>query len=56
VADPLLVDPENGDCHLAAGSPAIDTGQPIDGLESDFDGQPRPQGSGIDIGAFEYPG
>lgn len=53
VADPLLVAPDDGDCHLSAGSPAIDVGADIAGLGDDFDGVVRPQGAGIDIGAFE---
>jgi hypothetical protein len=54
VADPDLVDPESGDCHLAPGSPAIDAGATIESLLTDFDRVARPQGKGIDIGAFEY--
>jgi hypothetical protein len=53
VADSQLVDPPQGDCHLSAGSPAIDTGAVIAGLVDDFDGETRPQGAEIDIGAFE---
>lgn len=51
-----LVDAANGNFHLAAGSPAIDTGTNVSssGVTSDFDGQPRPQGGGYDIGAFEH--
>jgi cysteine-rich repeat protein len=30
-ADPVLVDPEAGDVHLAVGSPAMDAGNPVDG-------------------------
>jgi hypothetical protein len=54
IADPLLVDGENGDLHLREGSPAIDRGIAVDELTVDFDGAARPQGQGIDIGAFEY--
>ncbi len=42
--DPLFVDPENGDFHLQAGSPAIDRGTDA-GL---------PAVDAPDIGAFEY--
>lgn len=54
VADPRFVAPEAGDYHLDRGSPAIDGGREIEGLGDDFDGVPRPQGAGIDIGAFEF--
>jgi len=46
-ADPMLVDPANGDYHLAWNSPAIDTG--IDTGLIPF------SGSAPDIGAFETP-
>jgi hypothetical protein len=42
-----------GDYHLQAGSPAIDTGTAMGAPLFDFDGDPRPQGCGIDIGADE---
>jgi PKD repeat protein len=50
-----FVDARSGDLHLA--SPivtVVDQGVAIAGLSDDFDGQPRPQGAGIDIGADEY--
>ena len=40
VADPFFVDPANGDYHLAAGSPAIDSGSCI--TTEDFELDPRP--------------
>jgi len=45
-ADPLFVDPENGDFHLTEDSPCIDTGD----LESD----PDPDGTRADMGAFYF--
>jgi hypothetical protein len=56
VADPQFVDPEHGDFRLKNTSPAIDAGT-MEGWypTTDFYGNPRPQGRGIDIGAIEYP-
>ncbi len=47
-ADPLFADPVNGDYHLLAGSPCIDTGDPATsvGLE------PLPNGGIINMGAY----
>ncbi|MBC8231637.1 hypothetical protein H8E77_18970, partial [bacterium] len=53
-ADPLFVDPENGDFHLTVDSPCIDTGTLEGSPEFDFEGDPRPQGDGVDMGADEY--
>ena len=56
--DPMFVDADNHDFHLASGSPCIDAGDPntpqyvLDGL--DLDGNPRVVGQRIDIGPFEY--
>jgi len=50
--DPLFADPVAWDYHLAAGSPAIDTGLNA-GVATDIDGDPRPMGDGYDIGADE---
>jgi hypothetical protein len=42
------------DYHLSATSPAIDNGVPVTDVTTDIEGDPRPQGSGWDIGAYEY--
>jgi len=52
VADPLFVDPENGNFHLWSDSPAINAGVDV-GLTQDFEGNPIPQGPAPDIGAYE---
>ena len=55
--DPQLVSYQpdgSGDYHLAAGSPAIDSGTGIGAPTYDFDGNPRPQGNGIDIGPYQH--
>jgi hypothetical protein len=49
-----FVDAAAGDLHLVTSSAGVvDAGLLIQGLADDFDGQPRPSGSGIDIGADE---
>ena len=50
---PAFVNPAARDYHLAAGSAAIDQGVNA-GVTTDIDGNPRPVGSGYDIGAYEY--
>jgi cysteine-rich repeat protein/parallel beta-helix repeat protein len=54
--DPALVDPDGGDFHLSATSPAIGAGDPaylpVPG-ETDIDGAPRLVGVAVDIGADE---
>ena len=51
VAADSFVSALGGDYHLAPGSPAIDAGLPL--VVHDRDGIIRPQGGGLDIGAFE---
>jgi parallel beta-helix repeat protein len=55
----LFQNPSADDYHLKAGAPAINAGLASLGTASapvaDITGVPRPQGSGFDIGAYEYP-
>jgi hypothetical protein len=41
------------DLRLTEDSPAIDAGSPDWGIDHDLEGQPRPQGDGYDLGAYE---
>ena len=59
--DPLIVEDtlETFDGHLKIGSPAIDSGQAAGSLaglipDHDLEGFSRPQGSGVDRGAYEF--
>jgi hypothetical protein len=52
--DPLFVTAAGADFHLRAGSPAINAGLSLSSVPNDFDGVTRPQGTGWDIGAFEF--
>jgi hypothetical protein len=40
--------------HLQSTSPAINAGITLSSVANDYDGVARPQGTGFDIGAFEY--
>jgi MYXO-CTERM domain-containing protein len=42
------------DYHLLPTSPCIDKGTAAGAPDHDFDGVPRPQGAGFDVGAFEW--
>jgi parallel beta-helix repeat protein len=53
-ADPSFVSSATGDLHLKAGSPCIDKGTPVGAPSTDKDGVHRPQGTGFDMGAYEY--
>jgi hypothetical protein len=52
-ADPRFVDKIHQNFHLRSDSPARNRGSSID-LDRDYDGVPRPQETGYDIGAYEY--
>ncbi len=51
---PLFVDADAGDLHLQYSSPCVDTGTPDGAPVDDLDGNPRPIGSGYDMGAYEF--
>jgi len=51
--DASLVDPANMDLHIKVGSAAIDAANVADSPDIDLDGDVRPQGGGVDIGADE---
>ena len=50
----MFVDPASNDLHLLPGAPAIDMGAADLAPSIDRDGIPRPQGSEVDIGAYEW--
>jgi hypothetical protein len=52
--NPLFVNPSAGNFQLQPNSQAIDTGARISTVTTDFQGVARPEGSGVDIGAYEY--
>lgn len=55
--DPAFVAPawgSQGDYHLKAGSPAIDSGTAVGAPAIDLDGGGRPAGAGFDMGCYEY--
>lgn len=57
IGDPLFMNPAGWDYHLRTGSPCIDAGDPAGvppAPSTDIDGDPRPMGARVDIGADEY--
>lgn len=52
--DPQFISIPNLDFHLQASSPCIDKGSFDGAPEIDLDGTSRPQGFGMDMGAFEW--
>jgi hypothetical protein len=54
--DPGFVNAAAGDFHVESGSPAVDAGTLMAEVTTDRDNVPRPQGAGMDIGAYEVGG
>ncbi len=52
--DPLFVSAADNDFHLQASSPAINHGMNDPLVTTDYDENPRPAGTGTDIGAYEF--
>lgn len=52
--NPLLVNPTQGDFHLASGSPCVNTADPSNYPPEDFAAWSRPFGSRADMGAYEF--
>jgi hypothetical protein len=50
----FFIDADSFDLHLLPDAPAIDAGSYLNTPELDRDRIPRPQGDGIDIGAYEW--
>jgi hypothetical protein len=56
VSESAFVNARTHDYRLAEGSPAIDTGLAIESVRTDRAETARPQGAGVDVGAFERAG
>jgi hypothetical protein len=54
LTDPKFVSRSDNNLHLLSSSPAINAGTASTTPTTDFDGVARPQGNGVDIGAYEY--
>lgn len=52
--DPKFVSPSQRDYHLQAASGMIDKGTILSDVTADLSGTSRPQGTGYDMGAYEY--
>ena len=52
--DPLFIASDQGNYYLTSDSPCIDKGTFTGAPSEDKEGIARPQGAGIDIGAYEY--
>ncbi len=55
-SSPQFMDSSNGNFLLTNTSPAINAGSSVSSPEKDIRGVQRPQGSGVDIGAYEHIG
>jgi len=49
----IFADPAQSDYNLSEKSLAVDQGTKLDASTEDYEGKPRPQGKGYDIGAYE---
>ncbi|MBI3119846.1 MAG: DUF1565 domain-containing protein, partial [Candidatus Hydrogenedentes bacterium] len=54
-ADPMFFSALDGDYRFQGTSPCIDTGTAVGAPADDLTGISRPQGAGVDIGAYEFP-
>lgn len=54
VGTDVFVSAEQHDYRLRPGAAPVDTGSPVAGVEHDRFGVVRPQGSAVDVGAYEY--